>query len=185
MISQLLNNNYKEILKAAKNITRRRNYQQAPALINETYLFLHDKETPKINNEFVKYFTKTMHYLYIGERSTYNKAEKLSKVYLEYDPGNDDWKDIEVNIEINKETLDTLLNLSHLKNTDAIKYANVMQLKETLPPHEREIFELHFDKGLSGRQIAKIMELETGWKMSYVRYNEMIKKVKLKLNGTN
>ena len=187
MLSELLENNYKVILKAARNITQRRGQHQAPALINETYLKVFEKnDYPTDDKNFIGHYVKTMHYLYLGKRSSYNKAEHKEHIPLVYDPGNEDWKLIEIEAEgTNKETKDTMLAVSNLTTDKAIRYVGVMEIKESLPPHEKEIFDLHFEKGMSSRQIAKHMEVETGWKMSYARFNEMINKVKSKLNGSN
>lgn len=183
MLSELVKHNYNEILLRAIRITRRRNRRQAEALINEAYLTLSGKdEVPDDNQRFIEHFAKTMKFLYIGGRSSYNKAEKPSPNYLEYDPGNDDWKDIELMTEgINDQTKDAILNLSHLTYDKALKYSDLMQFKNILPPHEKEIFDLHFEKGLSCRDIVKLMEIETGWKMGKTRINEMIQEVKRKI----
>jgi RNA polymerase sigma factor (sigma-70 family) len=184
MLAQLVERNYKNILPVAKRITGRDCYRQATALISETYLTVSEKNKEyKSDEHFVKSFSKTMYFLFKGKRSTYNKAEGLSKVHLEYDPGNEDWKEIEIILDGNEQTKDLVMNLSHLKTEDAIEYVKLMQFKEQLPPHEKEIFCLHFENRMSGREIARLMETETGFKMSYVRYNEMIKGIKNKLNG--
>lgn len=185
MLNELLENNYKEILKAAVNITRRRDRHQAKALINETFLKVFEKDNyPTNNTEFIGHYVKTMYFLYKGERSSYNKAETSKHITLEFDPGNEDWKHIELDAEnINKETKDTMLAASNLTTDKAIRYVKILEIKDSLPPHEKEIFSLHYEQGLSSRQIALHMEKETGWKMSYVRFNEMINKVKAKLNG--
>jgi RNA polymerase sigma factor (sigma-70 family) len=185
MLNELVQNNYNEILTAAINITRRRNRHQAKALINETYLKLFEKnEYPKENQDFVKVYVKTMHYLYMGERSTYNKAETSKHITLEYDPGSEDWRDIEVNAEgVNEETKDTMLAASNLTTDKAVRYIKVLECKDQLAPHERELFTLHFELGMGSRKIAKQLSTSFGWKTGHTNINKMINKIKEKLNG--
>ena len=184
MLNKLVIDNYKELKEAANNITRRRDRNQSNELINETYLTLFNKVVPETNAIFVKWFTKSMKYIYIDKYSSFRKATDQKESSLTYDTGNSDWKDIELGAEqINEKTKGIITGLSHLTNDKALKYVELLEFKESLPPHERELFELHFEKGLSGRKISKLMEKETGFKMSYVRYNEMIKVIKNKIDG--
>lgn len=183
MLSKLLENNYKEILVIAKRITQRNPRKEAKELISEVYLFIHEKDMNfKNDKEFIFYFAKVMKFMYIGIRSNYNKNTKLSNCHLEYDPGNDDWKQIEIDAEgINQETKDMMSELSHLSIRDVTKYAELMDFKRTLPPHEKQLFEWYFEGGYSTRFISNILEKETGWGMSYVRFNEMINVLKSKI----
>lgn len=183
MLAKLIEDNYKQILVCATNITRRKDRHQAKALINEAYITASSKDLTGKEEHFVKWFTKMMHFIYIDKNTKYNKGERLSEIHLEYDPGNEDWKEIELVLDTNDETIDTIINLSHLGKDKAIKYTELMQFKNSLPPHEKEIFSLHFEQGLSSRSIAKLMKFETGYEMNYVRYNEMINKVKAKIYG--
>ena len=184
MLSKLVEDNYKDILLAATRITRRTNVKQNKALINETYLALHGKKIPTDNIGFLMYFNRTMKIIHIDQRSTYNKHEKVNSVEHIYEQINEEWKEIEIQTEqTNESTKELIKELSYLSEEKAVQYLEVMDFKKGLPPNEREIFDLHYEKGLSSREIAKLMEEETGWKMSYVRYNEMINKVKKKLHG--
>lgn len=184
MLAKLVEDNYKQILDNAINITRRKNYQQAKALINEAYLTLSEKDLTTKKEFFVEYYTATMYNLYIGERSSYNKNERVSTIPIEYEQVNDDWKQIEILLdEANEATIEAICNLSHLGKEKAIKYVELMQFKDRLAPHLKEIFSLHFEQGLSSRKIAEVMESETGYKMEFKSYNRMINEVKQKLNG--
>ena len=184
MFSELVKNNYNEILLAAKKITRRRDYRQARELINQTYIYLHKIDLPKDNKGFISVFVDRMNIEYKGTKSSFNKVVSIKEASLTYDPGSEDWKQIEIDCEgLNEETKDKLTALSHLDKEDARGYVKLMEFKESLPPHERELFSLHFEQKMSSRQIAERMEKDTGWKMSYVRYNEMINNIKRKLHG--
>ena len=184
MLSKLVENNYKNILECANLITRRRNPHHSKDLINETYLLMDSLEYPKQDVDFVKFFVKSMHFLYIGERSSFNKKFKVKDQELKFDVRDTDLLDIDVE-QTNEETIEAIKHLSHLTKEDVILYTSLMIFKEQLPPHERELFELRFENGLSSREIADLMEKETGYKMSYVRYNEMINKIKYKIHGGN
>jgi DNA-directed RNA polymerase specialized sigma24 family protein len=184
MLSKLVEDNYKQLLINAKHITRRNPRHQAEALISEAYIKLANKEVKE--EGFVKVFTKTMHYLYIGTRSTFNKAEKLSPLHLTFDNGNDDWKQIELVLDnVSDGTRELINELSHLKEQDAVDYVDLMCFKHQLPPHLKEIFSLHYEQGLGCRKIAQLMEEETGYKMSYMGYHRMIMELNNKLYGSN
>lgn len=181
MLNKLIEDNYDNILIHANRITRKRNRHQSKALINETYLMLSEKELTPEQASSIKYFVKTMFYMYRGERSRYSKAERVNSIYLDYDPGNEDWTSIELILDENEDTKDEIVNLSHLGKEKAIKYVELMQLKETLPPHEKEIFSLHFEHEQSSRDIAKKVSSETGWDISHMTYNKLINQVKDKI----
>ena len=184
MLSKLVEDNYKQLLINAKHITRRNPRHQAEALISEAYLTLSNKDITE--EGFIKVFTKTMHNLYIGERSTYNKAEKLSPLHLTYDNGNDDWKQIELVLDnVSDGTRELINELSHLKEQDAVDYVELMCFKQSLPPHLKEIFSLYYEQGMGAIRIARLMEEETGYKMSYMGYHRMIVELKEKLYGSN
>jgi len=187
MYQRMVEINYKDIKLCAQRITQRNPRRDSEELINETYIWLSDKWTPEDKEEFLKYFVKTMKLLYIGERSPYGKAVRMKETYLEYDPGNSDWKKIEEIYfdEINEQTKETLNNLSHLTQDKAIKYADVMMFKNRLSPHEKELFELHFVEGVSARQIAKDISKDLGYKTSYQNFVRMINEIKKKANGFN
>jgi len=203
MLSKLVEDNYKQLLINAKHITRRNPRHQAEALISEAYLTLSNKEVAE--EGFIKVFTKTMHLLYIGERSTYNKSERLSKIHLLdgeggrrgtssgnngsslfRETGNDDWKKIELVLDdVNESTRNLINELSHLKEQDAVDYVELMCFKQSLPPHLKEIFSLYYEQGMGAIRIARLMEEETGYKMSYMGYHRMIVELKEKLYGSN
>lgn len=183
MLNELFEYNYVRIRQAAKNIVRKSG-QEADQLINETFLNIAEKKDyPKDKDIFFYYYLKFMRYMNIGERSQYSKCLDSKHLEIKIDPSDDSWESIEMGAEqINEETKDLLLNLTHLNKDKAVRYAKVMEVKETLAPHEAEIYDLHFDKGLSSRKIAELLETESGWKTSYVRINEFINQVKGKFN---
>jgi len=188
VIAELLTNNYKEILTCARRIIRRRDYTLAEELISETYLALHEKEVPNTGLEFIKYFVTSMKLMTMSPRTSFNKIQRPSGVPLEYDLGNDDYKQIFTDIDAigkSESTKELMTELSHLTKENAIKYVEVMEYKDTLAPWDRELFEMNIEKGLSGRKIVKLKELESGTKMSYKTYNNRIKQIKKGFNGNN
>jgi hypothetical protein len=74
-----------------------------------------------------------------------------------------------------------LKELTHLTEPKVKKLIRVHEFKETLPPHLKTIFEFYYESGMSSRQIAELMEKETGYKMDFRRYNDMINEIKEKL----
>jgi len=188
VIGKFLENNYKEVLICAKRIVRRMNYN-AEELISETYLEVHEKN-PYLttDRDFVKWFTWSMKLSAMSKRSNFNKSQRLCGVELQFDPGNEDWQNIYTEIDASGKsegTKELMIELSHLTKDKAIQYVEVMEYKDSLAPWDRELFELNIEKGLSGRKIVKIKEMESGTKMSYKTYNNRIKQIKKGLNGNS
>ena len=182
MISTLLNNNYSDILSVARNITRRKGVHRAKDLITSTYIRIHNKEVPTNDKEFIKFFCKCMYLDHLCKWSEFNKLFETKDSVLEYDPGNEDWKNIEINAEYTSlDNQDGISELSHLNKEKAIKYSEVMIFKYNLPPHEQELFTLYFEEGLSGAAISTIIENETGYKTNSKRFDRMIRVIKNKI----
>lgn len=182
MLSKLMQDNYKEIQKAAVLITRRMG-TSPHELINESYLTLSTKDYPKDNEGFVKYVTQIMKYQSMSPRSSFNKANRIG-IEVKFEPINEEYKDIELIIDdVSEYTKETIEGLSHLTKEKINKYIQALEFKESLAPHEKTLFELHFEDGLSSRKIAEWMSKEFGIFEggSYVRYNEMINQIKTKL----
>lgn len=170
---------YPDILKAAKLITRRRN--RCPyELINETYLTCskHTKH-PETKEDFLKYFGTMMKFEYIGERSSYSKINK-GFTELVYEPLTDDWKQIEIEADgVSDETKDLINGLEHRDNDKIQKYINVLLFKESLPPHLNEIFNLHFERGMSSRKISEMFNQIFDFDdIHHVSFNNMIREIK-------
>lgn len=160
MFNKLFEDNYAHILSTAKKIVRKKSHYgsryDARELMNEAYLTLFDKPIPN-EEKFIERFSSTMKYLFIGERSTYNKN---------------------VNTWILTDKVD------NIKEEDWIsryEYDDVVAFKNKLPAHLKAIFELHFEDGLSSRKIAAHMEKRSGYKMERKNYGELINEVKHKI----
>lgn len=179
LLNHLVNKHYKYLLTVAKRITRRKDVELAADLINETYLSIieNEKQVPEDDTGFIMYFVRYMKLQFLGERSTFNKAMKLQADIEHGEIQLGEWDEVFAE-PTNEATKEMLKELSHLKETQVSKLINVYEIKESLPGHLKTIFELHFENGLSSREIAEMMEKETGYKMYYGRYNDMINEVK-------
>lgn len=178
-MNHLVNKHYKYLLTVAKRITRRRDVELATDLISETYLSIieNEKQVPEDDTGFIMYFVRYMKLQFLGERSTFNKAMKLQADIEHGEIQLGEWDEVFAE-PTNEATKEMLRELSHLKDNQVSKLINVYEIKESLPGHLKTIFELHFENGLSSREIAEMMEKETGYKMYYGRYNDMINEVK-------
>lgn len=160
MFNKLFEDNYKDIYSTAKKIVRKKSHYgsryDARELMNEAYLILHNKEVPN-SDKFLERFSSTMKYLFIGERSTYNKN---------------------VNTWILTDKAEGVIDEDWIKR---VCIEDVVRLKEELPAHLKAIFELHYEQGLSSRKIAHHMEQLSGYKMERKNYGELINEVKLKI----
>lgn len=179
LLNHLVNKHYKYLLTVAKRITRRKDVELAADLISETYLSIieNEKQVPEDDTGFIMYFVRYMKLQFLGERSTFNKAMKLQADIEHGEIQLGEWDEVFAE-PTNEATKELLKELSHLKETQVSKLINVYEIKESLPGHLKTIFELHFENGLSSREIAEMMEKETGYKMYYGRYNDMINEVK-------
>jgi len=185
VLSELVKNNYKEILDAAKNITRRNNYQYAKDLINDAYILISEKNYPKDNQGFIQFYTTVMYNMNRGERSSFRKAIKPLGVELKIDVPSNDHKSIETLAEITNENTKELINeLSHLTREKAIKFSAALEFKDSLSPHQRTLFEYCYEQELSVRDIADKMEIDHGQKMSHMRIWRMVNEIKSELNKT-
>ena len=174
IMGELFTNNYNELYIVAKRITQRKDYRMAPALINETYIQLQHKIPPKCPNEFVKWFSKSMKQQYFWKETSYNKNERITSI----DTGIDipDTENFNLSIEdTNQQTKELIEINSGMKTERMLKYIQVLEFKENLLLHEKYLFELHFTNGLSGREIARNLNMS---KNSIIL---MINKIKTKL----
>lgn len=199
MLNKLLEDNYKEILTVATRITRKKDRHIATELINETFLQIaeRNKVIPTDNIGFVMYFSKYMKLMFMGERSSFNRningKEVLteSETYLDFKNELKALIDTDAELEIelgaeetNEVTKDLLSNLSHMTYERVKRYAEVIEFRVSLPPWEKELFDMHFELGLSSRQIADLMKEETGYEMHPQRCKLMIKEIKNKIKET-
>lgn len=149
--------------------------------MHEAYLILIDKKVPSDEIGFIMYFSRTMKLLYLGERSRYNKAVKSREVELaEYFEVPCEGLDVDF-IGLSEDDRIATDVLSHLPLKRVNQFLDVQEFKDCLPGHLKEIFELHYEKQLSAREISKLMADWTGYDMYYGRYNTMINEVKQKV----
>lgn len=152
---KLVNENHKELTLVAYRITG--NKTKANDLISETYLNLHNKQVPLIKNEFVKFFSKSMGNLNRWSRSSFNK----------FNNGKEILKEVEVATE-----------------EEVCKYClfNEIELfKDTLPPHEKKLFELYYEMQISTRKIASELTTEFKIKVSSSSIDRLLLPVKIKV----
>lgn len=186
-MNKLVNKHYKYLLIVAKRITSKKDIYLAEDLIHETFLSIYENEkiVPTDDTGFIMYFVRYMKLQFLGERSTFNKAMKLtsdiehSEIQIH---DNEALNDLELYVEgTNEATKEMLKELTHLTESKVKKLIKVYDFKDTLPPHLKTIFEFYYENGMSSRQIAELMEQETGYKMDFRRYNDMINEIKEKL----
>lgn len=186
-MNQLVNKHYKYLLTVAKRITRKKDVQLAEDLIHETYLHIYENEKicPTDDIGFIMFYSRYMKLQFLGDRSTFNKAMSLgvdidhSDIHIE---DNEALNDLELYVEgTNEATKEMLKELTHLTESKVKKLIKVYDFKDTLPPHLKTIFEFYYENGMSSRQIAELMENETGYKMDFRRYNDMINEIKKRI----
>lgn len=161
---------YPKIKHSAYLITRRvgRNPKE---LINQTFIELNEKEYPVNPDEFVKWFTKAMHLRSMPkskfhEQTTYRTFDTnliqecdTDIVKLEYEPD---------------------FIPEHLPSELVGKYISLVSFKKCLPLHERYIFELYYEGGNSGHEIARLLKAD-GYNMNRHNVNKNINSIKRKL----
>lgn len=185
MISNLLSDNYNEIEVVAKRITGNHR-STAHEIINQTFIELSKKECPDNKHEFVKWFSRSMAMSYKCKNSAYNYS-KTKETLLDYSPeiiDTDSLNEIEIGIEsINQATKELIEVSSSMRKDRVITYINILELKKSLPPHEKYLFELYFENGLSTRDIAKQESEISGYNIGYQRINNMINVIKAKIKN--
>ncbi len=183
-------------------ITRKRNVKLAPELISETYIFAHSKEYPADNKQFIKWFGTAMNNIYYWPNSSFNKIYKLdfyekqrksiyeakhnetqhtpipSREDLDCIP---DQTDVHISLEETNQTTKELIECSTgMRKERVIKYIRCLELKNSLPLHERYIFDLYFEHNLSARTIEDMLDGD----VQYRTINDAIKSIKLKIKNT-
>jgi len=164
MLAFLLTETYPQIYINAKNIAKKPAI--AKELINVTYIHIQqkNKEIPQTPEEFIKYYTKYMHFMFIGKYSEMNTF-RLSQ-YIE-----GEIVDVSENF-----------NPSVQKEEDE-QIKKIAIFKKSLFPHEKELFELVIEKGVSVRKIAKLLSKETGYDISHVLIFRLVTQLKQKINA--
>lgn len=185
MLANLFSENHKEIYKVAKRITNRRDYKLAGDLVNETYLHLNIKQVPVPPNgdEFIKWFCKTMKNLYIWPNSNFNKSFKIQAIDNEIDIiDSSAFNQINISVEETNEATKELISVSSSMPKDRmLKYIHLLEFKNSLPLHERYLFEIYYEKGLSCRDISKMESQISGQEINYQSINIMVNSIKKKL----
>lgn len=185
MLDVLIQNNYKQIKTVARNICNTKRGYKCDDLINEAYLIARRKEVPTDNLEFVKYYSRIMKLLFIGNRSAFNKIYSGVEVEIpeHYQPtDNDALNEIYMACEgTNEASKELIEELSHLTKEKVNKYIDLLEFKSTLSPWDKEIFEQHFEHGMSSRDIATGLEVLCGYETNYQRINILINELKERL----
>lgn len=188
MLANLYRENHKELHKIAQRITRRKNINLANELINETYIELVRKEkiAPKNQLEFIKWFSKAMKNIYIWRDSGFNKAIRIQAAEnfeLEL-IDNEALKDIDFSVEKTNEATKELMQISSGMAKDrALRYIQVLEFKSRLPLHERYLFEIYFERGLSCRKISELEKQISGENIDYQVINIMVNSIKNKIKN--
>lgn len=156
MINVLIERNIKSLSQVAKRITPKQSHD----LITDTYLKIIERSVPTNDHEFIKYFSKCMANNFNNQRSSFNKNFVIKEInynFIEEDNSED----------INKQDV----------------YNELMEFKETLNTHEQILFELHYEQGMSCRDIAKSLRYNnyiTSYRSIVRLINPINKKLKLK-----
>lgn len=122
---------------------------------------------------------------YVWPNSNFNKATRINSIdYGDFDvPDQDALNNIQLAVEETNEATKELIEVSSgMKKDRVLKYVQVVEFKNALPPHEKELFELHFNNQLSSRKISEKLLQETGLKMNYQNINKMVNGLKQKIN---
>lgn len=199
-LQTLVSNNYEYLNTVAKRIVRSRNYSMADDLLSETYKNMAEKQTPFPCNdqEFVKWFSKCMKNYFSWPNSSFNKIF-FSKEYLtldkeaecNYEDNNlkysndiadhDALSEIELSVEETNEITREIIEISSsLGKTKTLQYLEVIEFKRTLFDHEKILFELYYENGLSTRDIAALSSTEQ-YKINYQSINTMVNQIKEKI----
>ena len=154
MINGLIERNHSYLVKVAKRIAPKHYHD----LLTETYVSLVNANVPEENTEFIKYFSRCMSNNYRNQNSTFNKNFAIKEINCNFvtliEPD-----------EVNKEDL----------------YSELLAFKNSLPTQEEILFELHFEFGLSAANIAKLLELDTGYNISTSSMLNLLKPIREKL----
>lgn len=208
-LAKLFTNNYDYLNTVAKRITRSRDQRMAPDLLNSTYLVMHEKGCPefKTDEDFIKWFCKCMKNYFQWPNSDFNRYYKEDAVSIDcqfrvnnevlgddriseqkasnrideaiVDQGA--LRDIELYVEQANDFTKELIEISSsLGKNKTLKYIELVEFKQGLPPHESILFELYFEKELSTRKIADLYSIE-GNVMNYQSVNLMVNAIKSKI----
>lgn len=133
-------------------------------LLTETYLVLTDKKVdfPTDDMGFIKFFSKCMSNFFRWPNSSFNQNFKI--------PDRLTIKEQE-ETETEEPNDDTLID-------------EVTDFKGNLPPHQKVLFELYFEKGMSARRIAELLEIQTGFSIHEKSMQKLIKPIKTNLKQT-
>jgi len=202
-MSELFAINQKEIYHAAALITRKRNINLAPELVSETYLTLQKKQPPTDQVGYLHWFNKSMKQLFEFRDSSFNKIYKLDveakedkhRCYIRSRygeqhtqhtptptcettiPDEEALNDINILVEsTNDETKELIEISSGMRKERVLKYIEILEFKNSLPLPERFMFELHYEKDLSGRQIEQMLK-----DVQYRTISSLIKSIKSKI----
>lgn len=130
-LDEFINNNYKHLLQVAKRIAKK----EAEDLINSTYLIIFDKKNfklPSNNEEAINYFITCLNNNYKFYNSSFNRQKRgdltFESSYFE---------------QLNQD------------EENDLNHVSIKEFKETLPEHERILFELRYEDEMSLLSISE------------------------------
>jgi RNA polymerase sigma factor (sigma-70 family) len=187
-LGELFSHNYKELHAVARRITRRRDINLAPALMNETFIDVHhETKYPGQSDEFVKWFSRAMRLRFISQRSAFQKNHASCGQSLELDaeiPDHESHTGMELAPEDASPATKELIEVSSsMKKERVLKYLKVLEFRKSLPLHEQYLFDLYYSNQLSTRAISDQLSKETGFDMNYQRINIMVNSIKAKIKA--
>lgn len=154
MINDLISRNLHSLSKVAKKIAPKQSHD----LLTDTYLQVLNANVPTNDHEFIKYFSRCMSNNFRNQKSTFNQNFVI--------------KEINCNFVV----------IEDVEQIDKEEVINELaQFKSQLKTHESILFELHFEQGLSYRNIAKLLIERSGYQVSYFSIQALIKPIKDKL----
>lgn len=183
-LGEIFTHTYPEINIVAKRITRRRDVNQAPDLINTTFVELHKHSLyPTSPEDFVKWFSRSMKQQYVWRNSNFNLSNKIQS-----DQEIEDIEDTGIDLELlsestNEATKDFIQVSSSMKKERVLRYIQVLEFKKSLPLHEQEVFELYYVNDIPIRKLLQLLN-ETGDCISYESVRQMVNSIKTKIKST-
>lgn len=204
-LDEAVNKNFGYLTIVAKRITQSKNVRMASDLVSETYLALSEKVIPEDNDEFIKWFSKSMKNQFRWSKSEFNKIyqpkefttldkhshhnqnqqkhldggyiNSFNDLIVDEDAQRNIYLQCEQTNDFTKELFEISSSLGRAKT---LKYIELIEFKRSLPPHESVLFDLYFQKELSTRNISSMYSDEYN-KLSRISVNKMVNKIKDKI----
>jgi len=197
-LDTMMNKHYAYLLTVGSNIVQRdrRHKNEHYDLVAETYEILYErfsagkeyiKEAVQEDDDFIRLCCRTMKNLKKWKNDVHNKSLMSTGQFLviDHEPISfQEQLDIELGAEpTNQETKDYIkdINSSSVPTNRVIDYIKIVSISESLPTHERHLYNEALVNGKSSRTIAREVSTKMGESISYNTVNRMINKLKLKI----